>query len=102
MSYLESCPCGDKTAQVTVETGGGVEPGVGSGVAALNDVVDGSHAAESEPPAALRGPCWDRDGEFLTHMNTLRRCRWLNLDNVEERRALNCNATEMGLICLES
>ena len=45
------------------------------GIAALNDVVDGAAAAESEPPAALGGPYRDRDREFLTHLGTLRRCR---------------------------
>ena len=57
LSCLKSNLCGDKTAQVTVETGGGVETGLWSGVSALNDGVDGADAAESEPPAALRGPC---------------------------------------------
>ena len=59
-------------------------------------------AAESEPPAVLGGPCRDRDGEFVTHMGTLRRCRWLNLNDANERRAPNCGAKEIGLSFLES
>ena len=55
LSCLEPCPSGNKTTQVTVETGGAVEPGVGLGVAALNDAVDDAAAAESKLPAAHKG-----------------------------------------------
>ena len=59
-----------------VEAVAGVEPGAGLGVAARDDVADGA-AAASEPPAAPGGPCWDRDGQFQTHLGTSRRCQWL-------------------------
>ena len=32
----------------------------------------------SEPPTILEEQCRDRDREFLTHLATFRRCRWLN------------------------
>ena len=46
--------------------------------------------------------CHDKDGEFRTHMGTFRQCRWLNRDNIEEKKELNCGITDIGLNCLES
>ena len=95
LNCLESCTC-DGTAETTVEAVGGLEPGAGSDVAIPENVADGAVAA-SELPAAPGGPFRDRNGEFLTHLGTLRRSRWLNLDNAKEKWALNCGATEIRL-----
>ncbi|KAL9191367.1 hypothetical protein ACHAXT_001073 [Thalassiosira profunda] len=56
----------------------------------------------SVEPTAL---CLDREGSFLTHMGTLRQCRWLNRDDndtSEEKKLLNCGITEIGQNCFES
>ncbi|KAL3780518.1 hypothetical protein ACHAW5_007164 [Stephanodiscus triporus] len=49
--------------------------------------------------------CQDKEGEYITHRGTYRKCRWLNrddLENVEEKKEMNCGITEIGLNCLES
>jgi len=44
--------------------------------------------------------CRDKDGEYLTHMGTLRSCRWFNRDDVEEKKRLNCGITPIGKKCM--
>ncbi|KAL7545879.1 hypothetical protein ACHAWF_009234 [Thalassiosira exigua] len=66
------------------------------------------HPTAAPTTAAPGSLCADGDGEYLTHMNTLRACRWFNRDGVEdnesleEKRLLNCGITEIGLNCLGS
>jgi hypothetical protein len=44
--------------------------------------------------------CRDKDGEYLTHLGTLRSCRWFNRDDVEEKKRLNCGITPIGKKCM--
>ena len=46
--------------------------------------------------------CQDTEGEFETHTGNLRQCRWLRLDNIQEKLRLNCGITQIGLNCLET
>ncbi|KAL3810584.1 hypothetical protein ACHAXA_002448 [Cyclostephanos tholiformis] len=49
--------------------------------------------------------CHDKEGKFLTHRGTYRKCRWLNQDdsdNAKEKKELNCGITEIGMNCLET
>mmetsp|Transcript_20130 Transcript_20130/g.43719 ORF Transcript_20130/g.43719 Transcript_20130/m.43719 type:complete len:1029 (-) Transcript_20130:138-3224(-) len=59
-------------------------------------------AWSTDAPTSAEERCQDKDGEFLTHMGTLRQCRWFNRDDAEEKKELNCGITEIGLNCLES
>ncbi|KAL7493112.1 hypothetical protein ACHAWT_002199, partial [Skeletonema menzelii] len=38
----------------------------------------------------------------MNHENKERQCRWLNLDNAEAKKLLNCGKTEIGLKCRET
>ena len=37
--------------------------------------------------------CEDEEGEWLNNENKFRQCRWLNLDNTEAKKMLNCGKT---------
>lgn len=97
---LESCPC---VEEAMVKPVGGVLVEM-----AGESNADGDATAPGVliVPTAVRGrECRNKDGEFKTHMGTLRNCRWLNRDGEEatakEKRDSNCAVTEIGLNCLE-
>ena len=44
--------------------------------------------------------CEDEEGEWLNHENKLRQCRWLNLENSEAKKILNCGNTGKVILLL--
>ncbi len=43
--------------------------------------------------------CKDEEGDWLNHENKGRQCRWLNLDNSEAKKLLNCGKTGKTTFC---
>jgi hypothetical protein len=49
--------------------------------------------------------CFDEEGEWYTHDEKLRQCRWLALDgeiSSEAKKLLNCGQTQIGFKCRET
>ena len=44
--------------------------------------------------------CQDEEGDWMNHENKERQCRWLNLDNAEAKKLLNCGKTGKIFCCL--